>query len=88
MVIKNFISTSVHKNQLEFYNKLLQDKSLQSNSELIIELEKELEIIEDVFQNYKSSYENLKVLINRYHIQEINIRKKIKKMKAITIDCK
>ncbi|MEI6586767.1 MAG: hypothetical protein WCL56_11810 [Sediminibacterium sp.] len=88
MVIKTFISTSVHKNQLEFYNQLLQDKSLQSNSELIIELEKELEIIEDVFQNYKSSYENLKVLINRYHIQEINIRKKIKKMKAITIDCK
>ena len=88
MVIKTFISTSVHKNQLEFYNKLLQENSLQANSGLIIELEKELEIIEDVFQNYKSSYENLKILINRYHIQEINIRKKIKKLKAITIDCK
>lgn len=80
--VKNFISQSSHKFYFDLISKLLDQISVEQKKEnnLVIELIRQKEDLEQLFVQYKERLYELHRLIVEYQIQQIQIRKKIRQV--------
>ncbi len=82
MKVKTFISLSSHKRFFDLINKLLDHTPAEekTENELLTELGKQKEILEQIYVQYNGKFDELHRLIAEYQVQQIQIRKKIRQI--------
>jgi hypothetical protein len=81
MKLRTFISPSVHQSFFNLLNELMKKTRTEEKNELMMDLVKEKEELEQIFYRYKTAVSEVHSLIRKYHYQEIQIRKKIRLIK-------
>lgn len=83
MKVKTFISQSSHKTFFDLINKLLDHTPIEAKdggNEMISELHRQKEILEQIYVQYNGKFDELHRLIAEYQVQQTQIRKKIRQI--------
>lgn len=81
MIIKSFISSSVHDYYFNLISELLRHTPDETKMEMLLkELVIQKDELDQIYTEYKTKFEELHVLIKVYHLQQTQIRKKIREI--------
>ena len=80
MQVKTFISTSAHQEFLALIKTSLEGLPVEESEELIQELLKEHEELEQIYIRYSGLFAELHRLIAEYQAKKIQVRKKLRQI--------